>query len=31
MDYEDKKAYPVTGGFTFGSKLWENNPCGASD
>ena len=31
MYYEDKKAYPVTAGLTFGSKLCENNPCGASD
>ncbi|PIP62970.1 hypothetical protein COW98_01220 [Candidatus Roizmanbacteria bacterium CG22_combo_CG10-13_8_21_14_all_35_9] len=31
MYYEDKKAYPVTAGLTFGGKLCENNPCGASD
>jgi len=31
MYYEDKKAYPVTAGLTFGSKFCENNPCGASD
>lgn len=31
MYYEDKKAYPVTAGLTFGRKLCENNPCGASD
>lgn len=29
MYYEDKKAYPTT--LTFGEKLCENNPCGASD
>jgi len=31
MYYEDKKAYPVTAGLTFGGKLCENNPCVASD
>jgi len=31
MYYEDKKAYPVTAGLTFGGKLCENNPCGTSD
>ena len=31
MYYEDKKAYPVTAGLTFGGMLCENNPCGASD
>lgn len=31
MYYEDKKAYPVTAGLTFGSKFCENNPCEVSD